>query len=128
MTPKRIQLRRTKGFSLQAESAKLNGLPAVKVTRPGTWGNPFKVGMRVMRGDPSRRGPLAMVWCQCLTDFHDPRLTLLETPEQCIEWYRWLITEAIPKDMSELRGKNLACFCPLGTACHADVLLELANR
>lgn len=27
----------------------------------------------------------------------------------------------------ELRGKNLACFCPLDQPCHADVLLELAN-
>lgn len=28
----------------------------------------------------------------------------------------------------ELRGKNLACWCPLDQPCHADVLLELANR
>jgi hypothetical protein len=28
---------------------------------------------------------------------------------------------------SELRGKNLACWCPLDTPCHADVLLEWAN-
>lgn len=28
---------------------------------------------------------------------------------------------------SELRGKNLACWCPPGEPCHADVLLELAN-
>lgn len=27
----------------------------------------------------------------------------------------------------ELRGKDLACWCPLGQPCHADVLLELAN-
>lgn len=27
----------------------------------------------------------------------------------------------------ELRGKNLACFCPIGQPCHADVLLEIAN-
>lgn len=27
----------------------------------------------------------------------------------------------------ELRGKNLACWCPLDKACHADVLLEIAN-
>lgn len=27
----------------------------------------------------------------------------------------------------ELRGKNLACWCPLDQPCHADVLLELAN-
>ena len=30
-------------------------------------------------------------------------------------------------DTSELRGKDLACWCPLSAACHADTLLELAN-
>ena len=29
---------------------------------------------------------------------------------------------------AELRGKNLACWCRLDQECHADVLLELANR
>jgi hypothetical protein len=29
-------------------------------------------------------------------------------------------------DLSELRGKDLACWCPLDQPCHADVLLELA--
>lgn len=33
-----------------------------------------------------------------------------------------------PARIALLRGKNLACFCPLDQACHADVLLELANR
>lgn len=27
----------------------------------------------------------------------------------------------------ELPGKNLACWCPIGSACHAEVLLELVN-
>ncbi len=27
----------------------------------------------------------------------------------------------------ELRGKDLACWCPLDHHCHADVLLEIAN-
>ena len=31
-------------------------------------------------------------------------------------------------DVTPLRGKNLACFCSLDEPCHADVLLELANR
>ena len=26
-----------------------------------------------------------------------------------------------------LRGKNLACWCPIGQPCHADVLVEMAN-
>ena len=28
----------------------------------------------------------------------------------------------------ELRGRDLACWCPLDGPCHADVLLERANR
>ncbi|MDX0178660.1 DUF4326 domain-containing protein [Sinorhizobium meliloti] len=28
----------------------------------------------------------------------------------------------------ELRGKNLACWCRPGAPCHADVLLQVANR
>lgn len=28
----------------------------------------------------------------------------------------------------ELRGKDLACWCALDAPCHADVLLEIANR
>jgi hypothetical protein len=28
----------------------------------------------------------------------------------------------------ELGGRDLACYCPLDEPCHADVLLELANR
>jgi len=28
----------------------------------------------------------------------------------------------------DLRGKDLACWCAAGKPCHADVLLELANR
>jgi hypothetical protein len=34
---------------------------------------------------------------------------------------------AILDRLHELRGCNLACWCPIGEPCHADVLLELAN-
>lgn len=27
----------------------------------------------------------------------------------------------------ELRGKTLVCWCPVGSPCHADVLLRIAN-
>jgi hypothetical protein len=30
--------------------------------------------------------------------------------------------------VSELRGKNLACWCKSNASCHADVLLYLANN
>lgn len=35
---------------------------------------------------------------------------------------RGLVLSALPS----LRGKNLVCFCPPGSPCHADVLLRLA--
>lgn len=38
--------------------------------------------------------------------------------------YRTRLIKALPR----LRGKNLACWCALDKPCHADVLLELANR
>jgi len=36
--------------------------------------------------------------------------------------------DACPDFYAPLKGKNLACWCKLGTPCHADVLLELANK
>lgn len=31
-------------------------------------------------------------------------------------------------DISELRGKDLCCWCSIDQPCHADVLLKIANR
>ena len=31
-------------------------------------------------------------------------------------------------DIGMLKGKNLACWCSLDVDCHADVLLEIANK
>ena len=61
------------------------------------------------------------------------------TTETLIELYEEWITgqfvykgvdNCLPKPpaLSELKGKNLACFCPEGSSCHADVLLKLANH
>lgn len=34
---------------------------------------------------------------------------------------------ALLEGLRQLRGHDLACFCPLDGPCHAEVLLELAN-
>jgi hypothetical protein len=101
--PVRLQLSRRKGFSLQALSLATNGLPAVNVARPSKWGNPFKVGAHGSR-------------------------------EVCVAAFRHAIfrqahlLEFGADEVISLRGKNLACFCALGSVCHADVLLEIANK
>ena len=49
-----------------------------------------------------------------------------QTAASAVEAFRVLHVGKLP--VAELRGKNLACFCPLDQPCHADVLLELANQ
>jgi hypothetical protein len=98
----RLQLSRRRGFNLHAISQATNGLPVVSVSRPSRWSNPFVIGID---------GDRATV-VQLYRDY-------LASPQ------RAGLVEAIRAD---LKGKNLACWCPPGEPCHSDVLLELANR
>lgn len=70
----------------------------VKVSRPGKWGNPFSV---VEYGRE-----LAVANFRMRMDG---------------------LAAIGALDLSELRGKNLACWCRLGDLCHADVLMQMAN-
>jgi len=73
----------------------------VKVTRPTAWGNPFLVSEHGQQGAVDR--------------FRD--------------YIEGMVCEpSVVASLNELRGKNLACWCRPGLPCHADVLLELANR
>jgi hypothetical protein len=38
------------------------------------------------------------------------------------------LTVTVDDVKRELRGKDLACYCPLDAVCHADVLLAIANE
>lgn len=112
--PVRLRLSRRQGFNLQALSKSVNGLEAVHVGRPGPWGNPF-VGKH---GDA--------VYCVDLyTALLAGLLRVGADPDvEALERTRRFVTE----NVEELRGKNLACWCKPGAPCHADVLLEVANR
>jgi hypothetical protein len=76
----------------------------VVVSRPSVFGNPFIAGVHG------------------------------STP-QCVAMYRrWVLRSSsgaatrIRQRLDELRGKDLVCWCKPESPCHADVLLELANR
>jgi hypothetical protein len=47
---------------------------------------------------------------------------------KCIRAQQRFMKRNTAADLVQLRGKNLACYCRIGQPCHADVLLELANR
>ena len=53
------------------------------------------------------------------------------TRDQVLKKYREYL-EASPglvnEAKKELRGKNLACWCQPTEDCHADILLEIANK
>jgi len=122
-TPKRIQRKRTKGWKMPEG--------AVYVGRPGPHGNPFRVGGWFMMGDPDprySRTPLSMAWCET-SKAGEKGFILIDTPRRAVDWYRdyrrkYPLPGAV---IAELRGKDLACWCPLDQPCHADVLLEIAN-
>lgn len=118
--PNRIQLSRAKGWKMPENT--------VKVARPGKWGNPFRVGGYFIVGDPGKavHPAFRMAWCEAATP--QPNFTKITDNEMAVEFFTRLMASGYHKDLSALRGKNLACWCKLGTPCHADVLLELANK
>jgi hypothetical protein len=54
----------------------------------------------------------------------------VDTVEEAVRRFRKGILKGRQRKarLHELAGKNLACYCKLDALCHADVLLELANR
>lgn len=99
-SPRRIRLSRKAGWRKPAG--------AVVVARPTFWGNPW-------RADESN-GAAACV------RMHEEWLLGLrhDAPNGKSA------TEVLAR-LGELRGHDLACWCPLDGPCHADTLLRLAN-
>lgn len=119
--PKRIRLSRAKGFNLAATSWLLNGLACRVVARPSRYGNPFVL-------KPSAAHGCWDVWRgRALVDGGFPSKEA--AARNAIKRYRALIeSDGVRRRAArELRGFNLACWCPPDQPCHADVLLEVAN-
>lgn len=145
--PERIQRKRVKGWHMPEG--------AIYVGRPTRWGNPFRLNTRQgLARVPAVHHP-DKPWefeGRISADgarhdyFHEGgQVTFCHvrymTAEETVECYRALITGGgWPIDWApspkftlgdikaELAGHDLACWCPLDQACHADVLLKLANR
>lgn len=104
--PVRIQLRRSKGWKMPANT--------VKVDRSTPWGNPFAVG---------RHGNQA----KCV-DLYEKLMTGFVAISLDNAHFQHVARMHVEQHRDELRGKNLACWCRIGTPCHADVLLRIANQ
>ena len=115
--PVRIQRKRTKGWKMPPNT--------VYVGRPTKWGNPFKIGEVTHVLHRSGAWPYEIY----ADSFHvvnaDHAVRLFKHAMKAHPDWRHERWES--GDPSELRGKDLACWCPLDLPCHADVLLEIAN-
>ena len=92
-------------YRFQATRAKGTHNPegGIRVCRPSIFGNPFTAGTRGERVEQFTE------WLRHGPDT-DPRLTRLRA------------------NLGRLRNRPLGCFCPLNEPCHADVLMEEANK
>ena len=125
--PVRLQLSRKKGFNLQALSHATNGLDAIHCARPSKWGNPFHVINE--EGWPwitdSRDSLIPVLNPEAARLLNVVDIHWLLVPNALCALFRQQCLDSLP-DIGKLRGKNLACWCPLHKPCHVDVLLKLA--
>lgn len=117
--PKRIQLRRTKGWRLPTD--------ARAVTRPHYFGNPYRIGAVYLVSEALLFPmPTARTW---EGETGTAGLTAVRCADAttAVAWYRvWAPLALEPDKVALLRGMDLACWCPLDQPCHADVLLRIA--
>lgn len=112
---KRIQRKRTKGWKMPED--------AIYVGRPTMWGNPFQGEdaadryRRWLDSDQIFPGWLDPQWVRRTHERESRYAYTLSARRQ------WILAH-----LADLRGKPLACWCPLDRPCHADVLREMANR
>ena len=126
--PKRIQRRRTSGYKLPAG--------CLYVGRPTIWGNPFLFVQKEYSDELALK-----LYAELARGGWDPSIVegLLDEEVAKIyeahhQWLKRIQIHPVERAISDLRGHDLACWCPLvgkdgaKVLCHADVLLEIANR
>lgn len=125
--PGRIQMRRTRGWR------KPEG--AIYVGRPSRWGNPVKVGDGQFHLSVAGHGQVGF-YDPKRTTYYDALLSTVPDAAAATDLYRREMEsmleagdyDDVVEALEALRGHDLACWCPLDQPCHADVLLEFANR
>ena len=98
--PIRIQRKRVKGWRMPENT--------IYVGRGSKWGNPHKMSDYMFESADQCRNAARRDWR------HDLECGMCSYKKDDIR--------------RELTGKNLACWCPLESYCHADDLLEIANQ
>lgn len=126
--PKRIWHSREKGCKLPPNT--------VKVSRRTKWGNPFAA--RVKRGEDRQATMTREMFCDeyrewLTTETRGNRNLRGDWVQMSLSCYPDMLgvpfegRPTVAEIQAALRGKDLACDCPISQPCHSEVLLELAN-
>lgn len=132
MSPQRIQRKRSRGWKMPEG--------AVYVGRPTIFGNPFRAykcdccGYWDVRDN---NGVTYLVDHQYVRSDFRTWTSRDQANREAVRLYSDELTywpggrlkwdSVLREAVDGLRGHDLACWCPLDSPCHADVLLELAN-
>lgn len=103
-------------------SSRSNTAIAIVVSRPSIYGNPYTIAAAREAG---YQGTNAELRRMCVAAFSDDWRAALRS--SAIHPQQRPMPFGKPVYLGPLKGKNLACWCPLDQPCHADVLLNLAN-
>lgn len=126
--PARVQRKRSKGWKMPDNT--------IYVGRGTKWGNPFKIapvkhGWHVVAKEDGKEHVLLKT-----NDYDEAVNFSLKSYQYWLMPYThkegdiekfYQSTVVYESIVSELKGKNLACWCGLSQRCHADILLKLAN-
>lgn len=104
----RIQRKREAGWKMPDN--------AVCITRPGKYGNPFVVGKTIGCDDRETAVALHKGWLELGHTAPYPR------PGES-EHLSALRDQILGDALSELAGRDLACWCHEGESCHGDNLI-----
>ena len=129
MSPKRIQMTRQRPWRAEHPDA-------VIVARPSKWGNPFTVNIphgEALQGSTTRallanRYQLWLTTGDSLQAIANRLALSTKDGRHFIENFAPTNRPTLSQIRADLAGHDLACWCPLNQPCHADVLLEIANR
>lgn len=113
--PERIRLRRSKGWRLPPG--------AIVVARPTRWGNPFTMKDATKAGLPTSVAEARRLAVAAFASWFTDGPSSPQWSEDDRGRWEWMHDH-----LDELAGHDLACWCPLDEPCHAEVLLEWANR
>jgi len=96
---KRVQRKRTKGWQMPPNT--------VYVGRPSKYGNPYRLGFYLAKS-----------------------LNLTSMDEILNAYEAWLRKKLLeqPHFLDDLKGKDLACWCPLDKLCHADIIVKVMKE